>query len=314
MSREDDMEEPSMKVANAPVSYGAFELTVGRMPNVPRPQQVLDAVADAGYEGIDLGPLGYLGDAATLPGRLADRGLQLVGGYVPLHLSDAEAFQADLGYLERVLELFDAVADGEARWRPKPTLADAGSAVRAANPGRGNDMAEIRLDSAGWDRAAELVTRAADRCAERGYEATFHHHACSYVEAPQEVETLLERTEVGLCLDTGHLLLGGGDPVQAMKQWAGRINHIQIKDVRLDILQHVIEEREGMVAVWSRGAFCELGSGDLDVDGFLQELTRAGYRGWLMVEQDRILAPEEPMSGAVEAQRRNREFLRSRGL
>lgn len=308
------MARPSLKIANAPVSYGAFELTVGRMPNVPEPDEVLDAVADAGYDGIDLGPLGYLGDAATLPGRLRGRGLQLVGGYVPLHLTDARAFEADLDYLQQVLDLFDAVVDGDPGWRPKPTLADAGSGARAANPGRGKDLPEIRLDTSGWDQAAELVTRAVDRCAERGYEATFHHHACSYVEAPQEIETLLERTEVGLCLDTGHLLLGGGDPLDAMEQWAGRINHIQIKDVRLDVVQRVIDDRAGMVEVWSRGAFCELGSGDLDVDGFLAALTRAGYQGWLMVEQDRILAPGEPVGDAMEAQRRNREFLRSRGF
>lgn len=308
------MEERALKIANAPVSYGAFELTVGRMANVPASEQVLDAVADAGYDGIDLGPLGYLGDAATLPDRLADRGLELVGGYVPLHLSDPEAFNADLGYLEQVLDLFDVMPRGEARWRPKPTLADAGSEVRAANPGRGRDLPEIRLDASGWNRAAELVTRAVERCAERGYEATFHHHACSYVEAPQEIDTLLERTNVGLCLDTGHLMLGGGDPLRAMEEWAGRINHVQVKDIRLDVLRRVVDEREGMIEVWSRGAFCELGTGDLDVDGFLEALTHVGYRGWLMVEQDRILGPDEPVGEAVEAQRRNREFLRVRGF
>lgn len=308
------MEQEPPRVANAPVSYGAFELTVGRMPNVPAAEEVLDAVADAGYAGIDLGPLGYLGDAATLPGRLADRGLQLVGGYVPLHLTDADAFGADLTHLDRVLDVFDAAADGAGRWAPKPTLADAGSTARAANPGRGKDLVELRLDASGWDLAATLVARAVDRCAERGYEATFHHHACSYVEAPQEIESLLDRTGVGLCLDTGHLLLGGGDPVEAMRDWAERINHIQIKDVRLDVLEGVVEERAGMVEVWSRGAFCELGMGDLDVDGFLNAMRRADYRGWLMVEQDRILAPDEPVSAAIDAQRGNREFLRSRGF
>lgn len=306
-------DDRSVRIANAPVSYGAFELTVGKMPNVPTAEQVLDAVADAGYDGIDLGPLGYLGDAATLPGRLGERGLALVGGYVPLHLTGEHAFEDDLAYLDQVLDVFDAAAADAGRWRPKPTLADAGSEARAANPGRGKDLPELRLDDKSWDRAAKLVARAVDRCAERGYEATFHHHACSYVEAPQEIEALLARTDVGLCLDTGHLLLGGGDPLEAVRRWGSRIDHVQLKDIRLEVLRGVIEERAGMLEVWSRGAFCELGSGDLDVDGFLDALAGAGYEGWLMVEQDRILAPDEPVTEAIEAQRRNRDYLRRRG-
>ena len=69
----------AIAVANAPVSYGAFEVTVGHDPNVPDGVSVLDQVAEAGYAGIDLGPAGYLGTGERLGELLAERGLGLAG-------------------------------------------------------------------------------------------------------------------------------------------------------------------------------------------------------------------------------------------
>jgi inosose dehydratase len=301
-----------IRVANAPVSFGVFELTIGR-PNLPGPDDILDAVAGAGYEGIDLGPLGFLGNHDELRARFESRGLGLAGGWVQMRFSEPEGFEEDLQHLDRTLDLFAAVAESSVE-PPKPTLADAGSPARAANPGRGKDLPEIGLDAAGWTRLSEGVKRAAERCRDRGFEPTFHHHACTHVEAPHEIERLLEVTDIGLCLDTGHLLLGGGEPERALRDWGDRINHLHVKDVRLEVLRKVIADRAGMEAVWSLGTFCELGTGDVDVEGFLSRVKTGGFFGWVVVEQDRIPGPDEPLAEAAGAQTRNRRFLEARGL
>ena len=301
-----------IRVANAPVSFGVFELTVVK-PNLPGPEDLLDAVAGAGYEGIDLGPPGYLGDQDELRARLESRGLGLAGGWVQMRFSDRGGLEEDFQVLDRTLDLFSVAAEASEE-PPKPTLADAGSPARAANPGRGKDLPEIGLDAAGWTRLGEGVKRAAERCRDRGLEPTFHHHAATYVEAPHEIERLLELTDVGLCLDTGHLLLGGGEPERALRDWGARINHLHVKDVRLEVLRKVIAERAGMEAVWSWGTFCELGAGDGDVEGFLSMVKTGGFSGWLVVEQDRIPGPDEPLAKAAEAQTRNRRFLEARGF
>jgi len=268
-----------IRVANAPVSYGAFELTVGVLPNVPGPEEVLDAVADAGYEGIELGPPGYLGSRATLGERLAARALELAGGFVQIRFGGpAET----LAPLDETLELFDAAGGA-----PRVVLSDGGA--------RGEPL--------DWARFADGVARAAERARARGYEPTFHHHMGSRIETPAEIERLLEATDVGLLLDSGHLLAGGGDPLRCLRDWSARIDHVHVKDVRLAVLRSAPSWPEA----WRAGVFCALGAGDVDLDAFLAELR--GYDGWLVVEQDWVPGPDDDPAPQFDAQVRNRRWL-----
>jgi inosose dehydratase len=123
------------------------------------------------------------------------------------------------------------------------------------------------------------------------------------VQTPREIEELLERTDVGLLLDTGHLTAAGGDPMRALRDWRARIDHVHVKDVRLDVLRRAADWGEA----WRGGAFCELGTGDVDLAGFFAEL--AGYDGWLVVEQDWVPDPDDDPAPQIEAQARNRRWL-----
>jgi inosose dehydratase len=301
----------SVEIANAPCSYGAFEVTVGVDPNVPDGLGLLDYVAEAGYAGIDLGPVGYLGEGIELRDRLSARGLTLAGGYVPLSFSDPVAFETDLSYLDGLLDIFDLSPEGP---KPRPTLADAGSAERKAHPGMAAEHRDLGFDGVGWRRFADGVARAADRCRERGYEPTFHHHTGTYVEAVWEIEQMLELTDVGLCLDTGHLLVGGGDPAQAIRDWAGRINHLHLKDARLEVVAKIVTDAAPLEELWRRRAFCALGQGDVDMEDVLSAIANIGYSGWLIVEQDIFPDREGFLQHAATDQIANREWLRARGF
>lgn len=294
-----------IRVANAPCSYGAFEITVGRLPNVPDALDVLRSMHDAGYAGTELGPPGYLGGHDELRGRLEENALELVGGYIPIRFSEPARLDEDLRGLHETLDDFDAAGAAAAR----PVFADGGSPERAARPGAAATDRSVGLDDAGWRRFADGVARAADAARSRGYEPTFHHHTATYVEAPWEIERMLELTDLGLLLDTGHLALGGGDPVQGLRDWRERIDHLHVKDYKRSILEGVIADRAGMEEAWRRRVFCELGSGDVDLPAFFSELAASGYSGWLVVEQDLIPAPDEDEREAIEAQARNRRWL-----
>jgi inosose dehydratase len=172
----------------------------------------------------------------------------------------------------------------------------------------------VGLDDDGWRRFAAGVAEVTARCRDRGYEPTFHHHTATYVEAHWEIERLLELTDVGLTLDTGHLLLGRGEPVAAIRAWAGRINHVHLKDARVAVLEAIVAERAPVEAIWRRGAFCALGTGDIDVDGVLDALDAIGYAGWLVVEQDILPDPSAAPDQAARDQAANRAYLRARGI
>ncbi|WP_205740849.1 sugar phosphate isomerase/epimerase family protein [Haloactinopolyspora alba] len=298
--------EVAMKgIAGAPVSFGVFELTADQP--LPEPEEILAPLRDAGYDGIDLGPVGWLGRGEQLRQRLRTHGMALAGGWVDLPLTDDEAFAAALPGLDETLEVFVAAAEADRDRLPLPTLADAGDEIRRANPGGGPG---IGLDEAGWDRLTRNVATAADRVRRAGLEPTFHHHACTNVETPDEIDTFLARTDVGLTLDTGHLIIGGGDPVDGWRRWSDRINHLHLKDARTDVLAQVVKERAGMRAVWERRAFVELGAGDLDVAGFMDAVVADGFDGWCVVEQDVVPSPSDPPGKAADDQRANREALR----
>jgi inosose dehydratase len=309
------MSGEEMVIANAPCSYGAFEITVGIDPNVPPGVELLEAVADAGYRGIDLGPLGYLGGADDLPERLHSRDLALAGGYFEVPFSEPQRLPDELARLDSLLDVFDAVVNGGPPTRPpaRPTLADAGSESRRAYPGRAQGDHGLGWDDAGWKRFAEAMARLLERCRTRGYEPTFHPHTATFVEAPWEIDRLLSMTDASVCLDTGHLLIGGGDPVQAVRDWGPRINHVHLKDARLTVIDEIVADHAPVRAIWERGAFCRLGSGDVALDDVLAQLREHDYRGWLVVEQDILPDPADP-GKPVSDQRLNREYLRERGL
>ena len=293
----------TLTLANAPCSYGAFEIGDGGV--VPGGVAILESVATAGYRGIDLGPPGLLGRGADLARRLQQHGLALCGGWVQLPFADPGALRTSWHVLDEALDLFAAASPaGGGLPAPRPTLAD-GSAGCDGSP---------RLNAAGFDGLATGVDEAVRRCRDRGFEPTFHHHVGTFVEAPWEVEELLARSDVGLCLDTGHLLAAGGDPGAALRQWGSRVNHVHLKDARYDIVSAVRDAGEPIIEIWRRRAFCPLGSGDLDVDTFLESLRGLGYDGWVVVEQDVLPSCAADVETAISDQASSRRYLAARGL
>ncbi|MEW2012520.1 MULTISPECIES: sugar phosphate isomerase/epimerase family protein [Microbacterium] len=298
-------------VAGAPVSFGVFELTPEGAETVSA-DTMLEALVDADYAGVDLGPLGFLGEDAALRSRLERFGLSLAGGWVQLPFSDDEAFAASLPELDRGLRQFAAGAEGGAGPLPLPTLADDGSARRRAAPGRGAEVDPLGADA--WGRLTENVNRAAAIVRKAGFEPTFHHHAGTFVESPDEIDRFLSDVEMDLTLDTGHLFIAGGDPLGAVHRWGDRINHLHLKDVDLAALRRVLAAGGGMPEVWSSESFVAFGRGDIDLAAVMTALDARGYEGWVVVEQDVLNGPDVPLDSFLSSrsadQAINRDALR----
>jgi inosose dehydratase len=290
-----------IRIGNAPVSYGAFEVTVGKREGVPGAADVLDAVRGAGYDGIDLGPLGYLGLGDGLRDALAGRGLLLTGGYVEIDVSADEARGPGLAELTAVCDQFDALAPGlDREFLPRPTVSLIGSAPAAAG----------ESESARWERIERTVTELTEQCARRGYEAVLHNEVGTQLASQEDVRRVLESTPAALCLDTGHLVAAGGDPVAILAAWRDRVTHVHLKDA---LPAESGQPFTDAMQLWEGDVFCPLGAGDGHVDAVLESLRSGGYAGWIVVEQDVLPRDPEAYREASDNQRRNREYLRRRG-
>ncbi|MGW6499138.1 TIM barrel protein [Nonomuraea angiospora] len=296
-----------VKVANAPVSFGVFELATEPPPLSA--DEMVRALSEAGYEGIDSGPIGYLGTGSGLADRLAGNGLLLAGGWVDLPYSDAAAYEAGLSALEAALDVFAAAPPAPEGFGPRPTLACSGSPERFARPGG----SVPGLAASEWADYAARVQDATDRCRERGLEPAFHHHLGTYVETPDDVERLLELTDVQLCLDTGHLLLAGGDPVSALRDWSGRVGHVHIKDGDTKILAQALADGVDLRELMGRGGFAPLGEGELDLPAVVRVLDEIDYAGWVIIEQD-TLPGRRTVAQNIADQAANRRRLEDLGL
>ena len=304
------MTEAKISVANAPCSWGA----TGDFPSykdAPGCAQVLDEIALAGYAGTELGDWGFLPTAASaLRAELSKRSLALVGGFVPVRLSDPDAHAAGEELAVRTARLLAGGA--AAHDAPCLVLADEANADRMRVAGRA--QAEHGLDDEQWRAVAQGAERIARAVrAATGLRTAFHHHAGTYIETPDELARLMELTDpdlVGLCLDTGHYTYGGGDPLDAVKRYGDRIWHVHAKDCDRGIFACALADGwDYSRAVCSR-LFCELGRGVVDLPAVLSELRRGGYNGWIVVEDE--VAPGTGVP--LESARRDREFLRGLGF
>ncbi len=300
----------SMRVGNAPVSWAVYEAD---RPNPPF-AKVLDEIAAAGYAGTELGPYGYLPtEKDALTRELQSRKLALGSSFVPLPLEDAS---------RRGRSVKDSLKVGAllaTQGVDVVVLADDEDEARQKIAGRVPADGSAGWSDAQWKEACATVNAVARAlCEELHMRVVVHHHAGTFVETPAEIERLLAGTDpelVGLLLDTGHSVYGGGDPLEVARRHGARVRYLHLKDARADELRHVRSSDVAMGEAWARGVFCPLGDGVVDFPRVIEALRARGYSGWLIVEQDVVpdaqgrLVPEP-----FESAKKSRAYLRGLGL
>jgi inosose dehydratase len=298
------------RVGNAPVSWAVYEAD---RPNPPF-TRVLDEIAQAGYEGTELGPYGYLPmQPEDLARELRSRGLALGSSFLPLPLEDSTRRQRSVASALKVARLLSSQGVREL------IIADDEDLARAQRAGRIATDGSAGWSAAQWNEAIATVHAVAHALRYYlGMNVVLHHHAGTFIEAPHEIDRFLAGTDpemVGLLLDTGHAVYGGGDPVELLERHRQRILYVHLKDVRREMLECVRRTDISMRDAWARGVFCPLGEGIVDFPRFVASLRDGGYQGWLIVEQDVVpdaegrLVPEP-----FESAKRSRAYLRSLGL
>lgn len=257
------------RIAGAPISWGVSEVS-GWGHQMPL-GTVLAQMREAGLAATEFGPDGFLPDAPRDKAAvLAEHGLAAVGGFVPVVLH--ESGHDPRPEVDRAIDGFVA--------------AGADSLVLAAATGAEGYDVRPELDADQWSVLLRRLDELAAHAAERGIAASLHPHVGTIVEQRDEVDRVLDGSSVPLCLDTGHLLVGGADPRDLSRSAVDRIAHAHLKDVDGALAERVVAGSVPFSDAVSQGLFQPLGAGDVDVAGILDDLSAAGYTGWYVLEQD----------------------------
>ncbi len=240
---------------------------------------MLAEAASLGFTAIEAGPPGFLpvdpGGAAQL---LAAHGLRLVAGFVPLILHDRAMRADELSELDR-----------RAGWL---RTAGAEVLVLAASAGRASYKPVADLTGSAWATLLETAVRAEEIAAGRGLTLAVHPHFGTAIERRSQMERFINECQIGLCLDTGHLAVGGMDPVEAVRIAPQRVRHVHLKDVDATVAARLWEDTLGYREAVARGLFQPLGRGDARIREVLEVLQATQYSGWYVIEHDTVVASE----------------------
>lgn len=260
------------RIAGAPISWGVCEVP-GWGFQLPA-TRVLQEMEEIGLAATELGPDGFLpSDPSVLATTLQHHHLVAVGGFAPLVLHDVVV--DPLVELERLLPSF--------------VSAQADVMVVSADTGLDGYDSRPTLDEAGWRRLLRNLDRVSAAAAAHGIRAVLHPHVGTLVESRSDVIRVLEGSATSLCLDTGHLLIGGTDPAELTRQVPDRIAHTHLKDVDASLADRVRGRELTYTEAVRAGMYRPLGRGDIDVEAIVGLLHAHGYTGWYTLEQDTIL-------------------------
>lgn len=296
----------TIRIGNAPCSWGVEFADDARNPGW---RDVLRENAQAGYKGIELGPVGFMPeDPPVLSEALSEFDLELIGGVVFRPFHDAGAWDDVLDASVRTCKAL------RAHGARHLVLIDSISPRRSPTAGRADDAEQ--MDKAEWtayrDRIAQVARIGTE---EFGLTVGIHAHAAGFIDFEPELERLLNEVDesiLKICFDTGHHSYAGFDPVAFMERHIGRISYMHFKDIDPVVKADVIAKGTGFYDACGQGIFCNLGDGDVNFPRVREILVTNGFEGWCTVEQD--CDPTLPDTDALGDARTNRAYLQSIGF
>ena len=289
------MEAAAARIAAGPISWGVCEVPGWGAELAP--ERVLSEMAALGLNAAEAGPDGYLGDDPRAIVALLERhDLALLGGFLPVVLHDRRDHRASLESAHRVAALFETAG---ASFLVSAVVVDLEWSPR------------VPLSTSHWEAIFEGLARLDEIAAEHGLTHVTHPHWGTLVQSAEDVSRLIEGSDVLVCLDTGHLVLGDTDPAWLARAAPERIGHVHLKDVAGETAEKLRTRELEYVPAVQAGLFQPLGLGSAPVEETIRALEDRGYGGWYVLEQD-VALPSADIpegTGPIDDVRRSIEFL-----
>lgn len=287
------------RLAGAPISWGVCEVPGWGIELAPR--RVLGEMQELGLTATELGSDGYLPtDPKELRDLCSEFGITMIGGFVPLVVHQPHELTATIKAARRAASLMSSAGG----------TIFVTSAVTDWNWGP-----RTPLSSADWNFAAATLSRLDEVVGEFGMTQAIHPHLRTILETRSDFEALLEVSDVGWTLDTGHMQIGGLDPLEFIDVAFDRIRHVHLKDVVMDRAAPVFAGDQSIMQGVQAGMFCNLGCGEVAIGDIVNTLEDRGYDRWYVLEQDAAITSGEPDigDGPILDVQASIEFLRGVG-
>ena len=250
-------------------------------------EECLRQSRSAGFTGMEKGRR-FPDDPDVMLPILRAADVTLCGGWFSGTLVD-EDIATNKGRIAPMIELFKAV--------DAPCIVY-GEVGRSIQGNRSKPLAtKPRLDDDEMKAYAHKVTEFGEWCADQGMPLSYHHHMAAVVETEAELDAFMNHSGEGipLLLDAGHLAFAGGDVLRAIDRHHDRINHVHVKDVRMDVINGLDRTRQSFLDAVALGAFTVPGDGSLDFGAIVQKLADHGYEGWFVVEAEQDPRTNPPL-------------------
>ncbi len=218
-----------VRLASAPINWGVESPDGAGNPAV---DELLRNSVEAGYTGFELGPLYFLGsNADAISHKLQEHGLDAVAYWVAVQLEQPFGGAAEAEVREALAMLRDIDAD-------VLIVSDFGDPARMAIVSRVEEFPETWWSDDDWSEVRRSFIAIAELGREYGVPIAMHPHVGGHIESGREIEhaiDAIEGTPVTVCLDTGHIRLGGIDSIPLMRRLGGLVTHIHAKDVDAEL-------------------------------------------------------------------------------
>lgn len=284
------------RMATAPISWGICEVP-GWGIQLPV-DRVLSEMSQMGFPATELGSEGYLpSNPNELRSVLEAHQLGLLAAFVPMVVHDAA--EAD--------ETLRQATDMAVRLR------EIGATYFNTAPVTSWDWAARReLTDVEWAHSMEMFGRIEEITEAHGLIQVLHEHVGTIVETKEEIQRVVDNSQIRFVLDTAHFAVGGYDPVDFVQNHADRVGLVHIKDCDLSVAKRLNDGEITLMEAVQSGIFPTVGRGDLDMDTVISVLEASGYTGWYVLEQDIAITGAEPApgKGPIEDVQESVDYLR----
>ncbi|MDO5547550.1 MAG: myo-inosose-2 dehydratase [Eubacteriales bacterium] len=264
-------------------------------------EQCLSETALAGFEGTEMGRK-FPEDMTVLKRSLDIRGMRIGSRWFSSTLCEGDFEENEKRFLKHLVDL--AVLNGERIHVGEVTRCTFTEDV----PLLGDHPVATKEE---LDRLCDGLNKLGKLAIEHGIKLCFHPHMGTVVQNREETKYVMDHTEpkyVYLCFDSGHTLLAGDDPAAVCEEFADRIGHVHLKDIRKKKMEECAEKGWKFRDAVVEGCFTIPGDGCIEFTPIFMTLDKVGYEGWLMVEAEQDPAKANPYEYALKA----RHYIRNR--